>query len=205
MIGWTVIIPVRGSGKSRLKGLGPARAVVARALPLDTIAAVSRCAAVERIVVVTGDPAVAASVARGVEVIDDPDAGGIDAALGRAAAWIGADVNRASLPGDLPALHPEELGAALEAAAGSSRAVVPDADGTGTTLVTAAAGTPWMSSYGPDSFARHLALGCVALDLPAESGLRCDVDTPDQLGALSDRLGRRTADAWHAVREASVR
>ena len=48
------------------------------------------------------------------------------------------------------------------------------------------AGVPWRSAYGAGSLGRHVALGCVVLELPADSGLRRDVDTPDQLAALAD-------------------
>lgn len=203
MTGWNVLIPVRGAGtgKSRLRALGQARPAVSRALALDTIAAVRRCSSVERVVVVTADRVFAASLPRGVEAVADEDAAGIDAALRIGAARLGEGADRAALPGDLPALEAGELARALDAALQVPRGAVADAEGTGTTLVTATAGTPWLSSYGPGSFARHLALGCAALEVAADSGLRCDVDTPEQLSALSARLGPRTARAWLAARD----
>ncbi|GAA5031849.1 2-phospho-L-lactate guanylyltransferase [Microbacterium fluvii] len=100
----------------------------------------------------------------------------------------------AALLGDLPALRPEDLAQALEAAASVDRAVVADAEGTGSTLVTAGAGVPWASSFGDGSLARHVALGCAPLDVPADSTLRRDVDTADQLeAARALGLGPRTS------------
>jgi 2-phospho-L-lactate guanylyltransferase len=100
---------------------------------------------------------------------------------------------RAALLGDLPALRPADLAAALVAAASVNRGVVADAEGTGSTLVTAGAGVDWASSFGDGSFARHVALGCVPLDVADGSTLRRDVDTARQLeAAVLLGLGPRT-------------
>jgi 2-phospho-L-lactate guanylyltransferase len=88
--------------------------------------------------------------------------------------------------GDLPALRPADLADALRRAAAFERTVVADAEGTGSTLVTARADVPWAAAFGDGSLARHLALGAVSLD--AAPSLRRDVDTPDQLAEAS-RLG----------------
>jgi 2-phospho-L-lactate guanylyltransferase len=101
---------------------------------------------------------------------------------------------RAALLGDLPALRPADLADALRAAASVDRAVVADAEGTGSTLVTAVAGVAWTSSFGDGSFARHVALGCAALEIADASTLRRDVDTAAQLDAARALgLGPRTA------------
>ena len=70
--------------------------------------------------------------------------------------------------------------------------MVPDADGTGTTLVTAADGAVHSPAFGAGSRAAHLANGYVELEVGVASGLRTDVDTPEQLAALEGRLGPRT-------------
>jgi len=192
--GWTVVVPLKPAarGKSRL---GAAEALV-RAIGLDTVAAASRASAVARVLVVTADAATAAAVSGWGRVEVVPDAGGgLAAAIAQGAAAAGAAVPRAALLGDLPALDPRELDAALAQAGAHERAVVPDADGTGSTLVTARAGIPWAAAFGADSFARHLALACVPLDVPAEAGLRRDVDTVAHLRALGDAVGPRTRAA----------
>ncbi|WP_344780683.1 2-phospho-L-lactate guanylyltransferase [Microbacterium kribbense] len=200
---WTVVIPVKPAaiGKSRLAATGSARADLARAIALDTIAA---AAAVCRVIVVTDDAEVAAA-ARGLgadAVAETPSAAsdadgtaetparGLNAAIatGVAVARAGGATNCAALLGDLPALRPADLAAALREAATADRAVVADAEGTGSTLVTARAGVPWAASFGDGSFARHVEAGCVALHLPDASTLRRDVDTPAQLAAAA-RLG----------------
>lgn len=195
MTGWTVMIPVKPvrAGKSRLAA-GDEREELARALALDTIDAALSADGVAAVVVVTADADLPAVLPAGVAVVRERRAEGIDAALAKAARSVGEAAARASLPADLGALRPGELAAALRDAADWPRAVVADAEGTGTTLLTAAPGVPWRSAYGPHSFARHLALGCRALELPSDSGLRRDLDTPGQLAAASVRLGRRTAE-----------
>ena len=97
------------------------------------------------------------------------------------------DRGRAGLAGDLPAVKPAELTAALAAAAPLGTAFVPDADGTGTTLYAAAPGAQFSPRFGPASRDRHLATGAVeiGIDLP---GLRRDVDTIEDLrAAIEDR------------------
>ena len=78
------------------------------------------------------------------------------------------------LLGDLPALLPEDLVAALSAAAAFERAVVPDADGTGTVLLTARRGA-LEPAFGPGSAERHVRAGHERLDLDLPR-LRTDVD-----------------------------
>ncbi|KHL00099.1 hypothetical protein LK09_00190 [Microbacterium mangrovi] len=190
---WTIVIPVKPAthGKSRLRVPGVGREQLARAIALDTIAA---AAAAARVIVVTDDEQTAREArALGADVCPDPGAG-LDAAVAAGASLAGSDAYRAALLGDLPALRPDQLAAALREAASLPRAVVADADGTGTTLVTAAPGMPWASAFGDGSFARHVALGCVALGVPDTSSLRRDVDTAAQLAAASALgLGPRTS------------
>lgn len=198
--GWTVLVPIASFavGKTRFGPEGLHRATLARAIALDTLDAVCATPGVGRVVVVTAGDDVRRAMPEGVEVVreaiaDGARRSGIDAALARAAATVGAAARRAALPADLAALAPAELGAALEAAAAHPRAVVADAEGTGTTLLTAVAGVPWVSAYGPASFARHVDLGFHPLEVAADSGLRCDLDTPAQLADVACRVGPRTA------------
>jgi 2-phospho-L-lactate guanylyltransferase len=183
---WTVIIPVKPAaiGKSRL-GLGP---VLARAIALDTVAAVVACSAVERVIVVTAD---AAFRPPGAEVLPERTASGIDAAVAAGAAEAGIDTARAALLGDLPSLDPAEFAGALASAAHHPRSFVPDHEGTGTTLVTAATGQSLLTAFGGESAAKHRALGLAELELPADSTVRFDVDTPEQLDVALAALRRR--------------
>jgi 2-phospho-L-lactate guanylyltransferase len=87
--------------------------------------------------------------------------------------------------GDLPALQPADLDAALLGASEHHWAFVPDAEGTGTTLVVAQAGLPHSLRFGADSAEQHGLSGYAELELPATSGLRRDVDTLEQLDELA--------------------
>jgi 2-phospho-L-lactate guanylyltransferase len=196
---WVVVVPVKPSAraKSRLDVPGVGRADLARAIALDTLAAATACDLVAQVVVVTDDAALAreAALIPALRFVPEGEAGGLDAAVAAGVAAVDPTgrMPRAALLGDLPALRPGDLADALRAAASVDRAVVADAEGTGSTLVTAGPGVAWRSSFGDGSFARHLALGCVGLEIPDASTLRRDVDTADQLdaaGALG--LGPRT-------------
>ena len=208
---WTVVIPVKGAprAKSRLAPAVPegARAVLARAFALDTIAAALAAASVDRVIVVGDD----ASLAGGAEFLAEPAGAerGLLAAIRHGVAHARAGSRDATpslldprpvpvavLLGDLPALRPEELDAALGAAARHPLAFVRDADGTGTTLATAAAGVALDAQFGPDSAARHAAAGFTELEASAWPGLVRDVDTVDSLGTvLHHGVGEHTADA----------
>ncbi|MGN6219885.1 MAG: 2-phospho-L-lactate guanylyltransferase [Microbacterium sp.] len=200
MARWVVVVPVKPSahGKSRLDVPGVARKDLARAIALDTLEAATACDMVAQVVVVTDDAALAreAAMIPALRFVPEGDAGGLDAAVAAGVAAIdpGGRMPRAALLGDLPALRPADLGEALRAAASFPRAVVPDAEGTGSTLVTAGVGAEWASAFGDGSFTRHVALGCEALPIRDASTLRRDVDIAAQLDAARALgLGTRTA------------
>lgn len=192
---WSVVVPVKPVrvAKSRLLGLpGPEREDLVVAMAADTVSAALACSVVVAVYVVTDDPRAARAVRAcgAVVVADQPDAG-LNAALRHSAGVASRerpDCGVAALPADLPALTPSGLAAALTAAAGHRRAVVADADGTGTTLLTAAAGVLLAPAYGEGSRHLHVAGGAVELIVPAGEGLRRDVDTVEDLAAAR-RLG----------------
>lgn len=198
----SLVIPVRdpASAKSRLAvGDDPAaharRAALAGAIALDTVTAARAAREVGEVIVV----GTLASALDGVQVLDDPGYG-LLVAVGAGLAAADPAAPTAVLLGDLPALQPADLDAALVAASEYHWAFVPDAEGTGTTLVTAAAGLPHALRFGEGSADQHRDAGYVELDLPERSGLRRDIDTPAQLAALAELaaagavlLGPRTA------------
>lgn len=195
--GWTIIVPVKPAaiGKTRLTGVYD-REALARALALDTIAAAAATPRVSRVVVVTDDTEITHLVAQwpAVDVLTEGDVRGLDAAIARGAETSGRGAPRAALLGDVPALTPHDLDAALELAGHVERGLVPDAEGTGSTLVTARPGAVWVSAFGADSAARHRLLGCADLAVPRDSTLRRDVDTAVQLAeAVALGVGPRTA------------
>ncbi|HEY3630248.1 MAG TPA: 2-phospho-L-lactate guanylyltransferase [Jatrophihabitantaceae bacterium] len=198
---WTVLVPVKAlpAAKSRLSGFSADAAAHARlvdAIRGDTLGAARAAAGVTRVVRI-GD-------AQGVEHELLQQRPGLNAALAEgarhaAAQWPGDGV--AALVGDLPALTAVELAAALTAAAEHPTAFVADADGTGTTLLTATPPATLEPRFGPGSAARH---GADAAALVGGAGLRQDVDTPDDLrAALLLGVGPRTL-AVLAARQTSV-
>jgi 2-phospho-L-lactate guanylyltransferase len=200
---WTVVIPVKPSarGKSRLSVEGVDRVALARAIALDTIAAAVACESVAQVVIVTDDGGLVLQAADipGLQFVSDAAAVGLDAAVALGAATA-EGMPRAALLGDLPALRPADLEEALEAAAWVDRGVVADAEGTGSTLVTAREGVSWLSAFGEGSLARHVARGCVPLEIPDASTLRRDVDTVEQLDtAVAHGVGPRTAAALRGL------
>ncbi len=138
------------------------------AIRADTVAAAQAADAVARVVVVA-DRADRAAGSQPIVVQSRP---GLNAALREGAAYAArhwpAD-GVAALVGDLPALRPHELADALARAAGHPHGFVPDAPGTGTTLLTARPARRCDPAFGPGSAARH-ARSAVAL--AAGPGLR---------------------------------
>ncbi len=189
--------------KSRLAAAaGGLRPALALAFALDTVAAALACPAVEDVTVVTDDPRAGAELAAlGAFVVADTPAAGLNAALAHGAETVhrrrgGGSAAVAALNGDLPALRAVELAEVLAAAAGApERAFLADAAGVGTTLLTAAAGSPLFPAFGGASRARHLGSGARELTVPAPS-VRRDVDTPEDLrAALALGVGPATATA----------
>ncbi|MGC5168500.1 2-phospho-L-lactate guanylyltransferase [Luteimicrobium sp. DT211] len=181
--GWTVVVPVKGGpdAKSRLaERLDPAaRRALADALALDTLDAVLAARSVACVVVVTGERRLLPGADDGPRVVHVDDPGlGLGAAV-REGIGAAPDSPCAVLLGDLPALRPEDLDAALADAARHERAFVPDADGTGTTLLTGRTPAALRPHFGPGSASAHTDAGHVALD--ARPSLRRDVDTAEDL------------------------
>ncbi len=180
--------------KSRLQPPAPlSRPDLARAIALDTLEAVCRALPSSDVVTVTSDQEVgAAAAALGCVVLTDPGTGLNDAV--RAGLRVAAAPGRAVgvLLGDLPALSEEELLAGLAACAVHERAVVPDAEGTGTVLLTAAPGVLPRPRFGQGSAARHAEQATLlAPDLPR---LRQDVDDLAALTAAAQLgVGPHTA------------
>jgi 2-phospho-L-lactate guanylyltransferase len=197
---WSIVVPAKrlAVAKTRLRpltavlgdGTAADHAALVLALLADTVAAARACRVVAEVVVVTDDPA-AEEVVRGLgarTVADEPDAG-LNPALEHAARGVAGPVG--ALSSDLPALRPEELAAALGAADGLPRAFVADAQGTGTTLLTAV-DVPLRPAFGPASAAVHRAGGAVPL-AGTWPGLVRDVDTDADLrAALALGAGPRT-------------
>src|SRR4051794_40313219 len=166
---WSVVIPAKrlALAKTRLRPVtaapgGTAHADLVLALLADTVAAAVDCPRVGRVLVVTDDPAARETVRAigAATVADEPDRG-LNPALAHGARSAGGPAV-AALSSDLPALRPDELAAALTAAEAAPRCFVTDADGTGTTLLTAL-GAPLDPRFGTGSAAAHRSGGALLL------------------------------------------
>ncbi|WP_017611365.1 2-phospho-L-lactate guanylyltransferase [Nocardiopsis xinjiangensis] len=197
---WSLIVPVKhlARAKSRLaRAAGPCRAELALAIACDTVAAALECAAVERVLAVTGDPRAGAALeSLGAYVVAGEPGTGLNPALehGEAAAGpLTAGAGLCALSADLPALRPTELAAALEAAQRYGRSFLADSPGVGTTLLAATAGSRLRPAFEGASRARHLRSGARELLVAGVGSVRRDVDTPQDLRSARELgVGPRT-------------
>lgn len=221
MLTFDVVVPVKLLAEAKTR-LSPsldrdARAELARAFVLDTIDAALGADRVARVIVVGDLSGHVDEVPAGVVVVAEPEPRSLASAIRHgiaearrlavdertAADHAGARPARshrgvAVLLGDLPALTPSALDAALGAASRHPLAFMPDAEATGTTLATAAAHTRFEPAFGPDSAMLHRTLGFHDLSHEVPPALaervRRDVDTVDALDAAARLgLGTRTA------------
>jgi 2-phospho-L-lactate guanylyltransferase len=179
---WTVLIPLKAlpAAKSRLaESLPPHQHVeVVEAIRADTVAAAREAELVARVVIVADLPPELPlpGVLTIVQTVPGLNGGLAEVAAFAARSWPHDGV--AALVGDLPALRAIELDAVLTEAGVHLRSFVPDAAGTGTTLLAATPGNELAPAYGLGSASRHAA---IAVELNASAGLRADVDTAAEL------------------------
>lgn len=206
-IGLVIAVKRLAAAKTRLAPVFSAttREAVVLAMLIDTITAAAAVPEVQSITVVTPDD-VAGDAARqlGARVLPDPTPQGHRNPLNNAIAAAEETVrpetsNIVVLQGDLPALQPQELGEAIAAARTHPRSFVGDRHGTGTSALFAL-GVALDPRFGQDSAERHRHSGAIELT-GAWPGLRCDIDTPDDL-LVARRLGvgATTAQAIAGVR-----
>ncbi|MGZ4525370.1 MAG: 2-phospho-L-lactate guanylyltransferase [Mycobacterium sp.] len=197
-----LIIAVKrlAAAKTRLAPVFSARTRegVVLAMLIDTLTTAGRVGSLGSITVVTPDEAAAAAATElGADVLADPTPRGHGDPLNNAIATAeravaGSFPNIVVLQGDLPALQTQELAEAIVAARHHRRSFVADRLATGTAALFAF-GAPLDPQFGSDSSARHRRSGAIELT-GAWPGLRCDVDTPDDLAAAR-RLGVGAATA----------
>jgi 2-phospho-L-lactate guanylyltransferase len=203
------ILPVKrfASAKRRLEGAlaSGARRALAEAMFADVLTALRRVDAIDQILVVSADPG-AQRIAEGygVRALDDPAESGQDQAVARGAG-VGRELGAAQvlcLAGDCPLMDPLELETLLGKPRTAERfvVIVPDRHGTGTNGLLLSPPDALEPRYGHGSFARHLELAQAA-GVPTEvaeiASISLDVDTPDDLTALQERLATRRGGAAH--------
>ena len=204
-------VPVKDliNAKQRLvPALGAAdRAALAAAMLQDVLAALA-AARLDRVWVVTREPAVLALArARGAEPLAEDANRGHTAAVARAqaeATRLGARVFL-TVPGDVPCVTADEIRRLAEAPTPGGPAFVPSRSGLGTNGAALAPPDAMPLTFGEPSFDNHLAAARArgleprVLALP---GLGLDVDAPDDLAALLAAPGAtvsaRLVASWRA-------
>jgi 2-phospho-L-lactate guanylyltransferase len=197
------VLPVKpfDEAKRRLSSdLGAPQAPLARRMASGVLEALCRARALDRVLVVTREPAIAALAGRlGAEVVEEPVLRGHSAAavLGAARAVALGAVRVLLAAGDCPLLTAEAVDAALARHPRRGVVVFADSHGTGTNGLLLAPPDAIEPAFGPGSRERHERLA-------AEAGAACavdhdpafalDVDTAEDLvrarGALGEaRLG----------------
>jgi 2-phospho-L-lactate/phosphoenolpyruvate guanylyltransferase len=213
-------VPVKDlvNAKQRLvPALGAAeRAALAAAMLEDVLTALA-AARLDRVWVVTREPAVdVVARARGAEPLAEDANRGHTAAVARAqaeAVRLGARVFL-TIPGDVPCVTAEEIRRLVDAATPGQPAFVPSRSGLGTNGVALAPPDAMPLTFGEPSFERHLATARARGLEPrvlALQGLGLDVDAPSDLAALLAAPGAtasaRLVASWRAgnrVRPAGI-
>jgi 2-phospho-L-lactate guanylyltransferase len=191
------IVPVKalGEAKQRLAGVLPpeARRRLMLTMLQDVLATLAKVDRVDRVLAVTPDAEVAGLARRlGACVLHEERTRGHSAAAtaGFVHALAHGAVQALALPADAPCVTPGEVRRLLDAvrpAAAPRVVLVPSHDRDGTNAVLAAPPDGFSLSFGPGSFARHLAqaeargLDCRVIEL---AGLALDIDDPRDLAAL---------------------
>jgi 2-phospho-L-lactate guanylyltransferase len=191
------VVPVKalGEAKQRLAGVLPpaARRRLVLVMLEDVLAALAQVERLGPVLVVTPDAEVAelAERFRGRALREERARGHSAAAMeGFTHALAHGAVQVLTLPADAPCVTPGEVLRLLDAvgpAAGPRVVLVPSHDRDGTNAVLAAPPDAFPLSFGPGSFARHLAqaeargLDCRVVEL---AGLALDIDEPRDLARL---------------------
>ena len=191
------ILPVKrfAAAKQRLAASVPdaLRLELARAMVGDVLAALADARAIELTVIVTGQHDLADGAHAGrVEVLEDRAERGQSSAvsLGVALARERGFERVLCVPGDCPALSPDELDELL-ARNDEQVVIVPDRHGSGTNALLLSPVDAIPPSFGPDSRARHCKLARAAgrsWRLAPVPSLLLDIDTGADLQELRDRL-----------------
>lgn len=207
----TAVLPVKrfDVAKQRLAAGIDAdrRRELAEAMLADVLDAIAATRAIDRLIVVTGDP-IAQELASGAgaEVVPDPeDVGHSEAArAGIARAEVEGAERVVLLAGDCPLLDPRELDKLLTGIPGRYVGIVPDRHGDGTNALLLSPPDAIAPAFGEGSRARHVEAARqagVPFSLEELPSIELDLDTPADVIALTRELAkqpkraRRTAKA----------
>ncbi|HEX5763399.1 MAG TPA: 2-phospho-L-lactate guanylyltransferase [Solirubrobacterales bacterium] len=203
----TAVVPVKrfAEAKQRLApGLDEARRqALAAAMLADVLEAIGAARAVERTILVSGDPLaqeIAAEAAAPIDVVPDPADEGHN--LAAQAGIARAEAEGAScvvlLPGDCPLLAPRELDRLLTGIPSSYVAIVPDRHGTGTNALVLSPPGAIEPAFGEGSRERHVAAArtaAIPFEVEDVPSLALDLDTPGDVVALTREIEANPARA----------
>lgn len=182
------VLPIKRFASAKQRLALDERADLMRDMAARVLAAL-RDSALDRVLVVTGDPD-AARLARehGAEVVEEGALRGHSGAalLGVDAAVRGGATRVLLVAGDCPLLTGAEIDALLDAHRGEGVVVLPDRHGTGTNGLLLAPPGAIAPAFGPGSRARHEGLAAaagVACTVERRPAFALDVDTVDDLAA----------------------
>jgi len=208
------VLPVKrfGAAKQRLAAgiSGGERRDLAEAMVADVLDAIGQSRAIERTIVVTGDPiAQELAAAAGAEVVPDPeDAGHVQAALaGIARAEADGAERVVLLAGDCPLLDPRELDRLLTGVPGSYVGVVPDRHGTGTNALLLSPPSAIVPAFGEGSRDRHVEAARqagVPFGIEELPSIELDLDTPADVIALTRELEKRPGRAKRTAKALGI-
>ncbi len=203
------ILPVKrfANAKQRLEGVlaGGSRRALAEAMFSDVLTGLRRVEAIDDVLVVSADP-VAQRIAEGYGALtlEDLAESGQNQAVVRGVAHaveLGA-AQVLCVAGDCPLLDPAELDALLGRPRTAPRyaVVVPDRHGSGTNALLISPPDALAPAFGPDSFARHCELAPdaeLAVEVAELESLALDIDTPEDLAVLKERVAASRGNAAH--------
>jgi 2-phospho-L-lactate guanylyltransferase len=204
MMPWTAIMPVKpwALSKTRLKVSDVDRVCLARAFARDVLDVLAASDRVDQIIVVTAEPEMRsfAAVAGALVVTDRPLLGSdmLNQAVWAGGRWAAARAPGSPavvVPADLASLSVSALDSALDLMLKQPQGFVPDAAGSGTTMISAADPAGLVPRYGDQSATRHSGAGLHPV-LGVDPRVRRDVDNQVDL-QMARRLGvgRYTAAA----------
>jgi 2-phospho-L-lactate/phosphoenolpyruvate guanylyltransferase len=210
----TAVLPVKrfGAAKQRLAaGLkGERRRELAAAMVADVLEAIGRARAIERTILVSGDPIAQELAAEaGAEVLPDPeDAGHVEAAqAGIAKAEVEGADRVVLLAGDCPLIDPRELDRLLTGVPGSYVGIVPDRHGTGTNALLLSPPDAIVPAFGEGSRVRHVeAARRAGIPFGVEElpSIELDLDTPADVIALTRELARQPGRARRTAKALGI-
>ena len=183
------------------------RRELAAAMVADVLEAIGSARAIDRTIVVTGDPIAQELASKaGAEVVPDPeDAGHVQAAqAGIARAEVEGAERVVLLAGDCPLLEPRELDRLLTGVPERYVGIVPDRHGSGTNALLLSPPDAIIPAFGEGSRDKHIEAARraeIPFGIEELPSIELDLDTPADVIALTRELesrpgrARRTAKA----------